>query len=163
MTFRKLCVAAILPVFAGCGQAPAPGRTVWVTVDLHERTISANGPTTQEYQWPYRTILSPAGGKAGEWPMGLDLDREQGEPRDVQIRCFDAPHHAVRVEVTFTGTPNEHLGSITFLRMSTVDDVFVTRAGTSRPYAGWSRDGNKFILRAPEAPATITFVGGHSH
>src|SRR5262245_36037962 len=161
MRFVAFCVGAI---FTGCAPTPAQGRTVWVTLDLHERTIaSTSGPSTRENQWPYRTIATQGSGKAGEWPTGMAFDRDPGEPRDVQIRCFDAPNHAVRVEVTFTGTPNEHLGSITFLHLSRVDHVFEVLGGSSRPYDGGSQDGDKFVLRAPPAPATITFVGGHTH
>ena len=136
-------------------------QTVNVSLLPDTKCWSSEGPAgTKDYHWPYSTMSTRGHGAPGEWKSGLAYDRDREDPKDVALRCFDAADGAIRVEVTFSGPRSPDLASITFDRLSKVDRIveIPKDGGAERPYGSWTQQGLVFELRAPEAPATVSFI-----
>jgi hypothetical protein len=160
--------AVICLAWAGCDRPTAVKKpiaaklqTVNVSLLPDTKSWSSGGPaSTKDYHWPYSTMSTGGRGAPGEWKSGLAYDRDRVDPKDVELRFFDVAGGAIRVEVTFSGPPSPDLASITFDRLRKVDRVaeVAKDGGPDRPYGSWVQQGLVFELRAPEAPATVSFI-----
>jgi hypothetical protein len=161
-------IASVALVLAGCDrravvkrESEGKRRTVRLSLLQEKKSWSSQGPSgTIDYNWPYATMSTGGHGAPGEWASGLAYDLNLEKPYDVEIRIFDAEEGAIRVEVNFAGPPSPDLASITFEHLTKVDRIveIPKEGGAERPCGSWALQGVVFELRAPEAPAKISFI-----
>ena len=164
MRAKVLIAASLCLIAARCDRpkvASVKGQTVNVSLLPDKKSWSSEGPaSTKDYHWPYSTMSTGGQGAPGEWQSGLAFDRDREDPKDVALRFFDVAEGAIRVEVTFSGPLSPDLASIMFDRLSKVIRIveIPKDGGAERPYGSWVQQGLVFVLRAPEAPATVSFI-----
>jgi hypothetical protein len=149
MTRSLLIVAAFSLSVAACERpSDVSNQTANVTLNPHERTIRSSTP---------KDCFAIALGEqaSGGWVgLGLGRSNPKADP-SIEIRCSDAPARAVKVEVTFKGTFDPHLASLTFLHLTKVDQVM---EGPNQRYQAWDMKGENFELKSPKTAAKITFL-----
>ena len=164
MRAKVLIAASLCLIAARCDRpkvASVKGQTVNVSLLPDKKSWSSEGPaSTKDYHWPYSTMSTRGQGAPGEWQSGLAFDRDREDPKDVALRFFDVAEGAIRVEVTFSGPRSPDLASITFAGLSKVIRIveIPKDGGAERPYGSWVQQGLVFELRAPESPATVSFI-----
>lgn len=145
-------IAALALLLPGCERPVQGTGTIHIGLDPYAKKWK----TSMSSKGPGATTMALKG-KAGpgEWDSALVLatSPEGLDNPYIVIRFFDEKN-AVRVEITFTGTPIEGLGYLTFDHVTHSEKYTLN----GKPYAGAAPRGENLEVQLPKGDGKITFL-----